>query len=268
MALEELMGFTNTASSVIGFALLLIVLSYNLAQLNVTVALANSQAFATALGPRLITSPNCFAYQQYSSAFNGKNLQTQEVVIPGMIDVRKLTQDQFLNCMQYIYYYEASQVPLTSYLVASAVGVHIAVVDTQDPHNLPPVYLSNYPQYTFGSAFNGITQAVGSVSTAVNWILFALSSILNLAIAIGTVGVGSAISIILNIPVSANFYSEFISSSILIAQLNGEQSYSETYPVILVFTTPDGQTFENYGYMQVTINYALYPYAPKGLAFV
>lgn len=261
MALEELMGFANSASSVIGFALLLIVLSYNFSQLNLTSAIANSQSFATSLGPRLISSPNCFAYQYYSP--NGT-----ESVIPGRIDVRKLQEDQFLSCLQYIYNYQSSLIPLNGFLIDSAVGINIKVEDVSDPSAMLPIQFSNFAQYEVGSAFKGLKSEIGTESTVLYWAGFAVSAIINVILAVATVGTSLAfISPLISIPVGANFYDSYFSSAITLTNIENEPSYQESFPVILQFSNSLGQpTFSNYGLITITINYAIFPYAGNKLA--
>ena len=63
MALMQLMAFVNTGVLIISFALLLIVLSFSVSQINSVALYANAASVASSLGIRMVSSPNCFAYK-------------------------------------------------------------------------------------------------------------------------------------------------------------------------------------------------------------
>ncbi len=266
MPLAELMSFTNSAVLILSFALLLIVLSFSISNVNSVSVFANAQAVASAIGSRLITSPNCFAYQQtdnYMTNIAGKQtIMTESNTEPGVIDVSKMAESSFLSCVQYDYSPGASQVPFSQDLVPAFAGVSATIVDTQNPMDLSPggaVSVSNFNQLNYGSAFTGTEQVIAQDAQIAEYAAFLISIPLSIGVQAIPPGIFSGSLIF---AVGSNNYNsinpQYASSSIFYS----EDTYTESFPVILQFTDANhNPLYQDSGVMYVTIHYLV---APQG----
>lgn len=263
-----MMAFMNGGVLLISFALLLIVLSFSVSQINSTGVFANAQSVAGAIGSKLITSPNCFAYTNtvnyYNSSIqnmsNGPFYSAQDTE-PGTIDVNKFVMNGFLSCMQYIYFGGATDIPSLQSKLAAATGVTLYLVDTQDPKELGPqgfLYLSNMNQFNYGQLFNSFNSKVASFAQTAQYAATAASIAISIPIMILTGGILSP-NIIL--AVGTNAQSSILPQYAVGGIFNSENTYTEMFPIIIQFTNGENQpTFQNSGILYVVIHYGMAPY--------
>ena len=268
MALVEMMAFFNAGILIVAFALLLVVLSFSVSQINSTSVFANSESVATGIGTRLITSPNCFAYKNTISYYNstldapGGPLYSSSYTEPGVVNVNKFIENYFLSCMQYIYFGGSTNIPALQSDLAAATGVSLTLYDTQDPNELGPtgsLYFSNYNQFNFGESFQQTEALIEKYAQVAEDSAMAASLAVSLPIMIAT---GGAIQFNIILAVGQQSTTEIAPQYALASIFYSENTYTESFPVEIQFTNAQGQpTFQNSGVLQVDITYGIPPYS-------
>ncbi|MCL4396807.1 hypothetical protein M1494_00460 [Candidatus Parvarchaeota archaeon] len=268
MALVEMMAFLNAGILIVAFALLLVVLSFSVSQINSTSVFANSESVATGIGTRLITSPNCFAYKNTISYYNstldapGGPLYSSSYTEPGVVNVNKFIENYFLSCMQYIYFGGSTNIPALQSDLAAATGVSLTLYDTQDPNELGPtgsLYFSNYNQFNFGESFQQTEALIEKYAQVAEDSAMAASLAVSLPIMIAT---GGAIQFNIILAVGQQSTTEIAPQYALASIFYSENTYTESFPVEIQFTNAQGQpTFQNSGVLQVDITYGIPPYS-------
>jgi hypothetical protein len=268
MALVEMMAFLNAGILIVAFALLLVVLSMSVSQINSTSVFANSESLATGIGTRLITSPNCFAYKNTISYYNssldatGGPLYSSSYTEPGVVNVNKFIENYFLSCMQYIYFGGSTDIPSLQSDLAAATGVSLTLSDTQDPNKLGPtgsLYLSNYNQFNFGGSFSQVEALIQKYAQTAEYATMALSMGFSLAVMIATEG---TLQFNIILAVGQESTTQITPQYALAAIFESENTYTESFPVEIQFTNAQGQpTFQNSGVLQVQITYGIPPYS-------
>ncbi len=267
MGLVDIMSFVNASVVITSFALLLIVLSFSVSQINSVGVFANAKALASGIGSRLITSPNCFAYENTINYYNnnlnqsGGPLYSESDVQPGVIDVTKFTSSSFLSCVQYIYFGSATDVPLLENRLPAVAGVSLTLTDTQNPSNLGgtgSLSFSNYNQFTFGGRFYTFENAVSTYARYAEY--GALAASVAASIILRSLSVGS-ISLNAIVALGSNSQNSILAQYSIASLFYDENTYTETFPVMIAFPGPAGQPlYENSGVLSVKIIYGVPPY--------
>ncbi len=268
MALTEMMAFMNGGILLISFALLLIVLSFSVSQINSTGVFANAQSVAGAIGSKLITSPNCFAYSNTINYYNssiqnmsGGPFYSVKNVEPGVIDANKMFTNSFLSCLQYIYFGGATDIPSLQSKLGAATGVSVLLVDTQQPRQLGPngfVYLSNMNQFNFGQVFLTFGSHLNTAATVARYAAMAVSIPVSVALSLST---GGALNLNVVLAVGSNTQTSILPQYAVAGVFNSENTYVESFPVSIQFTNANNQpTFQNSGMLYVIIHYGTAPY--------
>ena len=267
MGLVEIMSFANAAIVITSFALLLIVLSFSISQINAVGVFANAESLATGAGARLITSPNCFAYTDNINYYNnnlgiaGGPLYSESDVQPGVVSLSKFTSSGFLSCLQYIYFGGATDVPLIQNKLAAVAGVSVTLTDTQDPSNLGStgsIHLSNYNQFSYGSRFYAFENSVATKARNMEYVALAASVGLSIALRAASFG-----TLTLNVIVAlgSNSHNDILPQYSVTSLFYNENTYTESFPVEIEFPNVDGQPqYENSGVLSVQITYGIPPY--------
>ena len=268
MALTELMAFTNASILVLSFALLLIVLSFNVSNINSVAVFANAKSIASALTTRLITSPNCFAYKlpinYYSSSpiMAGGPIYTVYDTEPGVVDSAKFIGSKFLSCVQYTYSQGATNVPILTTGLTAMTGVSATLVDTQNPQDLGPsgsLSLNNYGQLSYGGAFYAREAALQKFATYAEYAALASSIAVSMALQVVT---GTTVNANIILAVGSNSYNQINPQYTMLAALASEDTYTESMPVAIEFTNSQGAPVsQDTGILEVTVNYGVVPYA-------
>ncbi|MCL5009782.1 MAG: hypothetical protein M1433_02275 [Candidatus Parvarchaeota archaeon] len=269
MALMEVMSFVNAGILMISFALLLVVLSFNVSNINSVAVFANAKSVASAIGTRFITSPNCFAYKldmnyySNSPALQGGPVYSVSDTEPGVIDVNKFITNRFLSCIQYVYFSGATQIPVLTSRLAAFTGVSAQLIDTQDPSNLGSygsVTMSNFPQLNYGANFGMFENTMNQVAQYGEYVALGLSIGTSVALGIasaGTLGVNVIVAL------NSNSHNSIVPQYAALSTLFSEDTYTESFPVTIQFTNGQGQPlFQNSGILNVEIYYGLSPYSP------
>ena len=116
-------GIFNTVLSVALFSLLIVSMGMKLDKIKTMMTWANAESFASAMSTRAYTSRNCFAYETTTIFDNNGEVVEVKKTFPGVIDVRKFTEDRYFDCIQNYYASEGSELtgstvpPYTSYIV-------------------------------------------------------------------------------------------------------------------------------------------------------
>ena len=268
MALVEMMAFLNAGILIVAFALLLVVLSFSVSQINSTSVFANSESVAAGIGTRLITSPNCFAYKNTISYYNssldapGGPLYSSSYTEPGVVNINKFIENYFLSCMQYIYFGGATDIPALQSDLEAATGVSLTLFDTQNPNELGPtgsLYLSNYNQFNFGESFQQTEALIEKYAKNAEYAAMGASLAVSLPIMIAT---GGAIQFNIILAVGQHSTTEIAPQYALASIFYAENTYTESFPVEIQFTNAQGQpTFQNSGVLQVQVTYGIPPYS-------
>ena len=268
MALMEMMAFLNAGILIIAFALLLVVLSFSVSQINSTSVFANSEAVATGIGTRLITSPNCFAYKNTITYYNstldaqGGPLYSSSYTEPGVVDLNKFIENYFLSCMQYIYFGGSTDIPALPSDLAAATGVSLTLTDTQNPNELGPtgsLELSNYNQFNFGESFQQTNAIIQKYAQTAEYAAMGASLAASLGIMIAT---GGIIQFNVILAVGQQSTSEITPQYALANIFYAENTYKESFPVEIQFTNANDQpTFQNSGVLTVDVTYGIPPYS-------
>lgn len=261
------MAFVNGGVLVISFALLLIVLSYSVSNINSVAVFANAKSVASALGTRLISSPNCFAYQlninyyQNNSGLVGGPLYSVVDTAPGVIDVNKFLANNFIACAQYVYIGGATDVPALPASVATFTGITATLTDTQNPSDLSQsgsLSISNNEQLNYGSKFYGLENLVSQYATNAEYVALGASIAASIALGIFT---GGTIGLNVVVAVASNNVNSIIPQYSTLELLASEDSYTESFPVEIQFTDSNGRPlYQDGGVLSVTINYGLSGY--------
>lgn len=264
MALTQLMAFTSAGILVTSFALLLIVLSFNVAQINSVAVFANAKSVAAAIGTRLVTSPNCFAYQSNinyyynNSAIQGGPLFSVTDTEPGVVDFNKFVTNNFLSCIQYIYFGGATNVPILPGNLAAFTGVSITLVDTENPIDLGQsgsITLSNYPQLNIGAKFPGLENLVNTASQYMEYA--ALASSIAASAALGTV-TGGVVGLNIIVAIASNQHNSIVPQYSLLSALSAQDTYTESFPVEIEFSNAQGEPlYQDSGVLNVGISYGI-----------
>ena len=264
MALTQLMAFINGGILIVSFALLLIVLSYNVSNIDSVAVFANAKSVATALGTRLITSPNCFAYRlnmnyyNNNSAIEGGPLYSVSDTEPGVIDASKFSSNGFISCVQYVYFGGTTDVPGLPSQLAAFTGISVTLKDTQNPSDLGAagsVTLSNYNQLNYGDKFYAVEAQVAQYAQYAEYA--ALVASIGVSVALGTL-TGGSVGLNIVAAVGSNSHNDILPQYTSIATLLSENSYTEQFPVTIQFTNSVGQPlYQDSGVLYVTINYGL-----------
>ncbi len=268
MALMEMMAFLNAGILIVAFALLLVVLSFSVSQINSTSVFANSKSVAAGIGTRLVTSPNCFAYKNTITYYNssldatGGPLYSSSYTEPGVVNINKFIENYFLSCMQYIYFGGATDIPALPSDLAAATGVSLTLSDTQNPNELGPtgsISMSNYNQFNFGQSFQEIQSVIQKYAQTAEYAAMGASMAVSLSIMIATGGV-LQFNIILAVGQQS---SDEIAPQYAVANIfYDENTYTESFPVEIQFTNANGQpTFQNSGVLTVDVTYGIPPYS-------
>lgn len=268
MALTQLMAFVNAGVLVISFALLLIVLSFNVSNINSVAVFANAKSVASAIGTRMISSPNCFAYQTTINYYNnntalgmrGGPLYSVTDTEPGVIDANKFLTNNFLSCIQYIYFGGATNVPVLPSNLAAFTGISAQLVDNQNPTLLSPtgaLSVSNYGQLNFGSKFSGLENTVNTVAKYMEYPALAASIAASVALGIFT---GGTVGINVVVAVASNQHNSILPQYSALAVLASQDTYSESFPVTIQYSNSAGQPlYQDSGVLNVKISYGLSP---------
>jgi hypothetical protein len=270
MALIEMMSFVNSGVLMVSFALLLIVLSVSVSQINSVAVYANAKSVAGVLGTRIITSPNCFAYKSTTQYFNSGNSIVGGPIFsvsntePGVLDVGKFSEDNFLSCLQYTYFGGATAVPVLPNQIGAFAGASMVLTDTQDPTDLGnsgSLYYSNFPQLTFGSKFTAIERTVAQQAQIAEYTSMAVSIALSITISTLTAGILNANLILAT---GSNSINSIAPRYSLASAFFFESHYTESFPVLLQFTNYNDQpTHQDAGVLQVTIYYDPFVYGAQ-----
>lgn len=268
MALTEMMAFLNAGILIVAFALLLVVLSFSVSQINSTSVFANSEAVASGIGIRLITSPNCFAYKNTITYYNstldapGGPLYSSSYVEPGVVNLNRFLENYFLSCMQYIYFGGATDIPALQSDLAAATGVSLTLTDTQNPNELGStgsLELSNYNQFNFGGSFQQTQAIIQKYAQTAEYAAMGLSMAASLAIMIAT---GGIVQFNMVLAVGQQSSTEIAPQYALANIFYGENTYTESFPVEIQFTNANGQpAFQNSGVLTVDVTYGIPPYS-------
>jgi hypothetical protein len=268
MALMEMMAFLNAGILIVAFALLLVVLSFSISQINSSSVFANSESVATGIGTRLITSPNCFAYKNTITYYNstldapGGPLYSSSYTEPGVVNVNKFIENYFLSCMQYIYFGGATNIPALQSDLAAATGVSLTLSDTQVPSALGPtgsLYLSNYNQFNFGNSFQQTEALIQNYAITAQHVAMAISLAASIAIMIAT---GGVVQFNMILAIGQQSSTEILPQYALGTIFYSENTYKESFPVEIQFTNANGQpTFQNTGILTVDVTYGISPYS-------
>lgn len=268
MALVEMMAFLNAGILIVAFALLLVVLSFSVSQINSTSVFANSESVATGIGTRLITSPNCFAYENTISYYNssldapGGPLYSSSYTEPGVVDVNKFIENYFLPCIQYIYFGGSTNIPALQSDLAAATGVSLTLYDTQDPNELGQtgsLYLSNYNQFNFGLSFQQTEALIQNYAQTAEYAAMGASLAASLAVMVAT---GGTVQFNIILAIGQQSTTEITPQYALANIFYAENTYTESFPVEIQFSNSKGQpTFKNSGILKVQVTYGIPPYS-------
>jgi len=262
------MAFVNAGILVISFAMLLIVLSFNVSNINSVAVFANAKSVAAAIGTRMVSSPNCFAYQSTINYYNnnsnlgmqGGPLYSVTDTEPGVIDVNKFLTNNFVSCIQYIYFGGATNVPVLPNNLAAFTGISVQLVDNQNPTRLSStgtLTLSNYPQLNFGSKFTGLENFVNSLAQYAEYPALAASIAASIGLGILT---GGTVSLNVVVAVASNQHTSILPQYSALQVLAAQDTYSESFPVILQFSNAAGQpTYQDEGTLNVELSYGVSP---------
>ena len=264
MALTQLMAFVNGGILIVSFALLLIVLSYNVSNIDSVAVFANAKSVAAALGTRVITSPNCFAYRlnmdyyNNNSAVVGGPLYAVSDTEPGVIDANKFSAGGFISCIQYVYFGGASDIPGLPSMLAAFTGISVTLKDTQNPSDLGAsgaITLSNYNQLNYGNNFYKLETQVQQYAQYAEYA--ALVASMGASVALGTLS-GGMVGLNIVVAVGSNSHNDILPQYSAVATLLSENSYTEQFPVAIQFTNQLGQPlYQDSGVLSITINYGL-----------
>ncbi|MBE5728312.1 hypothetical protein IHE51_00425 [Candidatus Parvarchaeota archaeon] len=264
MAVMELFAFLNAGILIIAFALLLVVLSFSVSQVNSVMTFATAKAFAEAVGTRLITSPNCFAYKQTLTTYNSNRytdmqantVSTEYATYPDTVSYSKVSNSLFLSCIQYAYYGGATNVPFSNTLIPAFAGVEATLTDTQDPTGLgglSSMSVSNNAQFNYGSILNKVKSQLATFGTDAEYTLLAVSIAANIAL---TVATGGTININIIGAVGSNAVTSIAPQYAVAYLLSSENTYTESFPVQIMFTNSQNQPlYTQEGLLTVTITY-------------
>ncbi len=266
MALTQLMAFTNAGILVMSFALLLIVLSVNVSNINSVAVFANAKSVAAAIGTRLITSPNCFAYQSNMNYYNnnsgiqGGPIFSVTDTQPGVVDFNKFVTNNFLSCIQYIYFGGATNLPALPSQLAAFTGISLTLVDTQNPSDLGPsgtITLSNYPQLNIGSKFPGLENSINTEAKYAEYAAMAAS--IAASVALSSVSFAS-LGLNIIVAVASNSHNSIAPQYSLLSALTAQDTYTESFPVDIEFSNAQGQPlYQDTGVLEVGISYGISP---------
>lgn len=264
MAVMELFAFLNAGILMIAFALLLVVLSFSVSQVNSIMTFATAKAFAEAVGTRLITSPSCLAYKQTLTIFNANGytdiqantLTTEYATYPDTVSYSKLSNSQFLSCIQYAYYGGATNVPFSNNLIPAFAGIGATLTDTQDLTGLGgsgSVSFSNYAQFNYGGRINTIESTLAQLGTDTEYALLAASIAANIAL---TVLTGGLVNLNIIGALGSNSGTQIAPQYAVAYLLSSENVYTESFPVQIMFTNAQNQPlYTQEGTLTVKVTY-------------
>ncbi len=264
MAVMELFAFLNAGILIIAFALLLVVLSFSVSQVNSVMTFATAKAFAEAVGTRLITSPNCFAYKQTLTTYNtngytdipANTVSTEYATYPDTVSYSKVSNSQFLSCIQYAYYGGATNVPFSSNLIPAFAGVEATLTDVQDPTGLgglSSVSVSNNAQFNYGSQLDAVRNDLETAGADAEYALLAVSIVANIALLAAT---GGTVNLNIIGAVGSDATVSIAPQYAVAYLMSTENTYTESFPVRIMFTNAQNQPlYTQEGLLTVKITY-------------
>ncbi|MEM3846097.1 MAG: hypothetical protein QXU98_10395, partial [Candidatus Parvarchaeota archaeon] len=210
------------------------------------------------------TSPNCLAYKQTLTTFNtnsytdiqANTLSTEYATYPDTVSYSKVSNSQFLSCIQYAYYGGATNVPFSNSLIPAFAGIGITLTDTQDPTGLggsSSVSLSNYQQFNYGSQLYAMENRLAELGTGVEYALMAVSIAANVAL---TTLTGGAVNLNIIGALGSNAETSIAPQYTVAYLLSSENVYTESFPVQIMFTNAQNQPlYTQEGTLTVKITY-------------
>ena len=256
----EITALANAALSVMMFSLLVVGMSMKFGDINVLLTWADASSFANAMASRAYSSADCFAYENVKILERNGELVQIKRVYPGVIDVRKFTQDRYFDCVQNYYSSWGSEI---DYLTANVPSYSEYVItfklrDLDDPDMIRRLgdTLSTESQVDIGESKEYIELMTKWLKDLAFWLdvtSFALDVAIN-AIVIPTRGWPVQVSPVLKV-------GDVFSSSVIEEDLHefykGHASkYTSSVPVIIRYVDDEGNVIEDHrGVLETTIYY-------------
>jgi len=256
----EITALANAALSVMMFSLLVVGMSMKFGDINVLLTWADASSFANAMASRAYSSADCFAYENVKILERNGELVQIKRVYPGVIDVRKFTQDRYFDCVQNYYSSWGSEI---DYLTANVPSYSEYVItfklkDLDDPDMIRRLgdTLSTEPQVDIGESKEYLDLMTKWLKDLAFWLdvtSFALDVAIN-AIVIPTRGWPVQVSPVLKV-------GDVISSSVIEEDLHEfykerASKYTSSVPVIIRYVDDEGNVIEDHrGVLETTIYY-------------
>ena len=255
----EITALANAALSVMMFSLLVVGMSMKFGDINVLLTWADASSFANAMASRAYSSADCFAYENVKILERNGELVQIKRVYPGVIDVRKFTQDRYFDCVQNYYSSWGSEIDYLSMNVPSYTEYTITfkLIDLDDPDAIRKLgdTLSTEPQIDMGESKEYLTLMQRVVKNLAFW-LDATSIAMDIVINAFLIPSGAQVQVSPAVKIG-----DLVSASVIHGEIHEfykehASKYTSSVPVIIRYVDDEGNVIEDHkGILETTIYY-------------
>jgi hypothetical protein len=245
---------TNSVISILLFSMLTLGMSTKFSDINILQTWADASSFANSVSSRAYTSSDCFAYETgMVTEYNGKIINERKVY-PGVIDVRKFTEDDYFSCIENYYAVSGSEIDyMTKNVPAySTFLINFKLYDMEDPSRIRQLgdTMTNEKQLDWSISQTWIEEQRKYLSDMQLW-ADVLSLGLSIALSFVKVSISPAVKI-----GNLNQASD-IDNNVVEFLKQSYSSYTSRVPVILRYVDDDGNIEEDHqGILETTIMYS------------
>jgi len=257
----EITALANAALSVMMFSLLVVGMSMKFGDINVLLTWADASSFANAMASRAYSSADCFAYENVKILERNGELVQIKRVYPGVIDVRKFTQDRYFDCVQNYYSSWGSEIDYLSMNVPSYTEYTITfkLIDLDDPDAIRKLgdTLSTEPQVDIGKSKEYLTLMEKVIRNLAFWLdVTSVAVDVGLNVFLATTAPGTKVQVSPAVKIGNMVSDSVIHGEIHEFYKEHASKYTSSVPVIIRYVDDEGNVIEDHkGILETTIYY-------------
>ncbi len=250
---------TNAVVSVLLFSMLTLGMSTKISDVNLLQTWADAGSFANSISSRAYTSADCFAYESGLVTEYEGEIISERRVYPGVIDVRKFTDDNYFSCIESYYSTRGSEIDYMSKNVPmfSVFLINFKLYDLEDPQMIRDLgdTISNQNQLDWSKSFDFIDSFQASIID-LQWKLDVLSIVMSIGISIITAPMGLPVNVDFAFRVGDLNSLNYIDKSVVDYLSETYSSHTSTIPITLRYVDENGEWIKDHqGILKTVVKY-------------